>query len=71
MPHEQYSKSSPFNYRYRRDLPRDANRMPWQWYVAGSMRSIIISLTWLTGTVRVYMLLRAIEGHLRIGAIIS
>ena len=74
MPQEQYSKSSPFNYRYRRDLPRDANRMPWQWYVAGSMRSIIISLTWLTWltcTVRVYMLLRAIEGHLRIGAIIS
>ena len=74
MPQEQYSKSSPFNYRYRSDLPCDANRMPWQWNVAGSMRSIIISLTWLTWltcTVRVYMLLRAIEGHLRIGAIIS
>ena len=34
----QCSKSSPFNNnRYRRDLPRDANRMPWQWNVAGSM----------------------------------
>ena len=31
-----YSKSSPFN-RYRRDLLRDANRMPWRWNVAGSM----------------------------------
>ena len=59
MLQEQYSKSSPFNNRYRRDLSRDANRMPWQWDVAGSMRIIIMSLTWLTCTVRVYMLLLA------------